>query len=139
MKEQTLLMIKPDAVRARRIGKILDQVEQVFQIVGLRMKRFQRDEAERFYAVHRGKPFFETLVDFITSGPVVGVLLEGEGVIQKLRDFIGATDPAKAAPGTIRALYGTSITENAVHASDSPESAAYEIPFFFNEEERRAA
>ncbi len=139
MKERTLLMIKPDAVKARRIGKIIDLVEQEFAIQGIRMKRFQREEAERFYAVHRGKPFFETLVDFITSGPVVGLLLEGENIVERVRQFIGATDPAKAAPGTIRALYGTSITANAVHASDSPESAAYEIPFFFNEDERRAA
>ncbi len=131
-------MIKPDAVKARRIGKIIDLVEQHFTIVGIRMKRFQRDEAERFYAVHRGKPFFEALVDFITSGPVVGLLLEGEEVIQRVRALIGATDPARAEPGTVRALYGTSVTENAVHASDSPESAAYEIPFFFDEERRAA-
>ncbi len=133
--EQTLLMIKPDAVRARRIGKIIDLIEQEFEIADIRMKRFTREEAERFYAVHRGKPFFEPLVEFITSGPVVGLLLTGENVIQRLRDFIGATDPAKARPGSIRALYGSNIQENAVHASDSAESAAYEIPFFF--EERR--
>ncbi len=138
MKERTLLMIKPDAVKARRIGKIIDLVEQNFAIVGIRMKRFRREEAERFYAVHRGKPFYEHLVEFITSGPVVGLLLEGEDVIQRVRAFIGATDPAKAEPGTLRALYGTSVTENAVHASDSAESAAYEIPFFFDEERRAA-
>ncbi|MCF6191853.1 MAG: nucleoside-diphosphate kinase [Candidatus Hydrothermae bacterium] len=137
MMERTLLMIKPDAVRAGHIGEILTALEREshWHIRGIRMKCFSRDEAESFYAVHRERPFFPDLVTFILSGPVVGILLEGDGVIARIREWIGATDPAKAAPGTIRARFGSNIQENAVHASDSPESAQREIPFFFGEEE----
>ena len=129
---KTLLMIKPDAVKKRVIGKIISMVEEAgFDIKDMRMKRFTREEAERFYEVHRERPFFGELVEFITSGPVVGICIEGEDIVKRIRDFIGATDPKKAAPGTIRALYGTDISHNAVHASDSPENAERELKFFF--------
>lgn len=133
--QYTLLMIKPDAVRQRHIGEILTAVEREpgFRIRGIRMRCFSQDEAETFYSVHRERPFFQDLVQFIQSGPVVGILLGGEGVIDKVRRWIGATDPAKAEPGTIRARFGSNIQENAVHASDSLESAQREIPFFFPE------
>lgn len=135
MAEKTLLMIKPDAVRKKVIGAILSMLEDAgFEITGIQMKRFSEEEARRFYIVHKERPFYPDLVRFITSAPVVGVRIEGEGVIERLREFIGATDPAKARPGSIRALYGSNIQENAVHASDSPESARYELPFFFPEE-----
>lgn len=133
MKERTLLIIKPDAVRKRVVGRIISLVEENgFEIKGILMKKFSQEEAENFYAVHRGKPFYEGLVEFITSGPVIGLLLEKEKAIEDLRKLVGATDPKKALPRTVRALYGTNIRENAVHASDSPESAVYEIPFFFS-------
>ena len=129
---KTLLMIKPDAVKKRVIGKIISMLEEAgFDIKDIRMKRFTREEAERFYEVHRERPFFGELVEFITSGPVVGICIEGEDIVKRIRDFIGATDPKKAAPGTIRALYGTDISHNAVHASDSPENAERELKFFF--------
>ena len=129
---KTLLMIKPDAVKKRVIGKIISMLEEAgFDIKDIRMKRFTREEAERFYEVHRERPFFGELVEFITSGPVVGICIEGEDIVRRIRDFIGATDPKKAAPGTIRALYGTDISHNAVHASDSPENAERELKFFF--------
>ena len=129
---RTLLMIKPDAVEKKVVGKIISMVEERgFDIRDMRMKRFTRDEAEKFYEVHRGKPFFEELVQFITSGPVVGLCLEGEDIVNKVRNFIGATDPSKADPCTVRALYGTNISRNAVHASDSPENAERELKFFF--------
>lgn len=131
--EKTLLVIKPDAVKAKRVGKILSLIEENFNIVDIRMRYLSEEEARQFYKVHKGKPFYESLVKFIISGPVVGVLIEGENVVALLREFIGATDPSKAYPGSIRALYGTNIQENAVHASDSLESANFEIPFFFDE------
>ncbi len=131
MVELTLMIIKPDATAKRAIGDIISMVEDKFEIRGIIMKRLTREEAERFYAVHKGKPFYESLVEFMTSGPVVGLLLAGEDAIRRLREVVGATDPSKAEPGTIRAKFGTDIQRNAVHASDSKESAEYEIPFFF--------
>ncbi len=130
---KTLLMIKPDAVEKRVVGKIISMVEERnFHIKDMRMKRFTREEAERFYEVHRDRPFFEELVQFITSGPVVAMCIEGDDdIVKRVRDFIGATDPAKAEPCTVRALYGTDISRNAVHASDSPENAERELKFFF--------
>ncbi len=126
-------MIKPDAVKKKVVGRIISEVEEAgFDIKGIRMKTFSREEAERFYEVHKEKPFFKELVDFITSGPVVGIMIEGENVIERVRKFIGATDPKKAEPCTIRAMYGTDITRNAVHASDSEESARKELSFFFD-------
>jgi nucleoside-diphosphate kinase len=135
MKEKTLLIIKPDAVRKRVVGKIITLLEENgFELLGIVMKRLSREEAEKFYSVHRGKPFYEGLVNFIISGPVVAILLEKEEAIRNLREVVGATDPSNASPNTIRALFGTNVRENAVHASDSPDSARYEIPFFFQEE-----
>jgi len=131
MVEKTLMIIKPDATAKRAIGDIISMVEDKFEIAGIIMKRLTVEEAREFYAVHKGKPFYDALVEFMTSGPVVGLLLQGEDAIKRLREVVGATDPSKARPGTIRAKFGTDIQRNAVHASDSPESAAYEIPFFF--------
>ncbi len=132
MLEQTLSMIKPNAVGAGHIGDIIARFEKEgLRIAALKMKHLAPREAEAFYAEHRGKPFFEGLVSFMTSGPMCAIVLEGEGAIEKNREIMGATDPAKAAPGTLRALYAASMTENAVHGSDSPKSAAREIPFFF--------
>ncbi len=132
--EETLFMIKPDAVRGRKVGVILAEVERSgFEIVELRMVRLMPEEARRFYAVHEGKPFLEDLVRFMSSGPAVACRLGRKEAILGLRELIGATDPKEAKPGTIRALYAESKQNNAVHASDSPDSARTEIPFFFRE------
>jgi nucleoside-diphosphate kinase len=131
-RERTLAIIKPDAVRQHAIGAILQRYEQEgFLIVEMKLTRLSRADAEAFYAVHRARPFFDSLVTFMISGPVVVVLLEGERVVDRHRALMGATDPAKAAEGTLRTLYGRSIEENAVHGSDSPETARNEISFFF--------
>jgi nucleoside-diphosphate kinase len=130
--EQTLSIIKPDAVRKNLIGKILSRFEAAgLRIVAARMMRLARADAEAFYAVHRDRPFFRDLVDFMTSGPIMVQALEGEGAIMKNRDLMGATDPKKAAPGTIRADFAESIDANAVHGSDSDETARTEVAFFF--------
>ncbi len=130
--EKTLLVIKPDAVKKGLIGAIISRLEQAgFTITGMVMKQLSRAEAEGFYAIHRGKDFFAGLVEFITSGPVVALLIEGEGCQPRLREFVGATDPAKAKPGTIRAEFGTSVRMNAVHASNPEEDVNREINFFF--------
>jgi nucleoside-diphosphate kinase len=132
MLEQTLSMIKPNAVDAGNIGNIISRFEKEgLKIAALRMKHLSRREAEAFYAEHRGKPFFERLVEFMSSGPMCALVLEGEDAIEKNREIMGATDPSKAAPGTLRALYASSMTRNAVHGSDSEKSAAREIAFFF--------
>jgi len=131
--EETLFMIKPDAVRGRKIGLILAEVEKAgFEVIEMRLVRLSPERARRFYAVHEGKPFLNDLVAFMSSGPAVPCRLRRENAIRGLRDLIGATDPREAAPGTIRALYAESKQNNAVHASDSPESASVEIPFFFD-------
>jgi nucleoside-diphosphate kinase len=130
--EQTLSIIKPDAVRKNLIGKILARFEAAgLRIVAARMMRLSRADAEAFYAVHRERPFFRDLVEFMTSGPIMVQALEGEGAIMKNRDLMGATDPKKAAPGTIRADFAESIDANAVHGSDSDETARSEVAFFF--------
>ncbi|NPV14849.1 nucleoside-diphosphate kinase [candidate division WOR-3 bacterium] len=130
--EKTLLVIKPDAVKKGHIGAIISRLEQAeFKITGMVMKQLSRAEAEGFYAIHRGKDFFAGLVEFITSGPVVALLIEGECCQQRLREFVGATDPAQAKPGTIRAEFGTSVRMNAVHASNPEEDVNREINFFF--------
>lgn len=130
--EQTLSIIKPDAVVKNAIGQILARFERAgLKIVAARMMSLSRQQAEGFYAVHKGRPFFNDLVDFMTSGPVVVQVLEGEDAIQKNRDLMGATDPRKAAKGTIRADFAQSIDANAVHGSDSPQTAASEIAYFF--------
>jgi nucleoside-diphosphate kinase len=134
--ERTLIIIKPDAVQKRAIGKILDRfVEEGFEIRALKMFRFSEEQAKRFYIVHKDRPFYGELVEFMTSGPVVAAVLEGENAIQRVRDIIGPTDSEEArktAPNSIRALFGTDKGKNAIHASDSKESASYEIPFIFS-------
>ncbi len=130
--EKTLLIIKPDAVERNLIGKIISMCEDNgFKILNIKMENITREKAESFYAVHKGKEFFEKLVDYITSGPVVALLLERENAIEMLRELIGSTDPKKARPGTVRFLYGIDITKNSVHASDSKESFEYEVKHFF--------
>lgn len=130
--ERTLSIIKPDAVAKNVIGQIYTRFEQAgLRIVAARMLQLSRAEAEAFYAVHRERPFFKPLVDFMVSGPVLVQVLEGENAIAKNRDLMGATDPKKAAPGTIRADFADSIDANAVHGSDGPETARTEIAFFF--------
>ena len=134
--ERTLSIIKPDAVAKNVIGQIAARFEQAgLNIVAMRMAQLSRAEAEGFYAVHRERPFFKPLVDFMISGPVVIQVLEGEGAIAKNRDLMGATDPKKAAAGTIRADFAQSIDANAVHGSDAPETAAAEIAYFFRQTE----
>ena len=134
MPETTLLIIKPDAVSRNAIGAILKRVEdRGFKIRHLKMTRLTREEATRFYAVHLGRPFFDGLIDFMTSGPVVPLALERENAVSFLREVVGVTDSAEAAGGTIRRDFGTNIQCNAVHASDTPENAAEEIAFFFGE------
>jgi len=130
--ERTLAIIKPDAVAARRAGQILTRIEQAgFRILAMRLLRLSRPEAEGFYAVHRGKPFFESLCRFMSEGPVIVLALEAEDAIQKWRDLMGPTDPAKAPEGTLRRLFGANIERNAVHGSDAPETARFELSYFF--------
>jgi nucleoside-diphosphate kinase len=130
--ERTLSIIKPDAVAKNVIGQIYARFEAAgLRIVAARMLQLSRAQAEGFYAVHRERPFFRDLVKFMTSGPVVIQILEGDGAIQKNRDLMGATDPKKAARGTIRADFADSIDANAVHGSDAPATAATEIGYFF--------
>lgn len=130
--ERTLSIVKPSAVRDNHIGGILAKLEAAgLRIIAARMLKLTPEQAGNFYDVHRARPFFQELVDFMTSGPVLVQVLEGEDAIAKNREVMGATDPAKAAPGTIRAEFGKDISENAVHGSDAPETAAVEIAFFF--------
>jgi nucleoside-diphosphate kinase len=130
--EQTLAIIKPDAVGRGITGDILSRIHAAkFQIVAIQSKRLTKAEAEGFYAVHRERPFFKDLTEFMSSGKVVVMVLEAENAILKWRDTMGATDPAKAAPGTIRKELGTSIQNNCTHGSDAPETAAFEIGYFF--------
>ena len=130
--ERTLSIIKPDAVGNNVVGQIIARFESAgLKVIAVRMVRLSREEAEGFYAVHRARPFFKDLVDFMVSGPVVVQVLEGENAIQKNRDLMGATDPKKAAKGTIRADFAQSIDANAVHGSDGTETAGVEIAYFF--------
>ena len=130
--ERTFGMIKPDAVASGHIGDILNVIrDSGFRIAGMKMRRISRPEAEAFYAVHKERPFYPSLVAFISDGPVVAMVLEGENAIARWRDVMGATNPANAAEGTIRKKFAESIERNAVHGSDAPETAAQEIPFFF--------
>jgi len=133
MLEQTLAILKPDSVRKHFSGSILARYEKEgFRIRGLKMRHLSKAEAEGFYAVHKARPFFASLVTFMISGPVVLVVLEKDNAILSHRQIMGATDPAKAEKDTLRALYGESIEYNAVHGSDSPETARFEIPYFFS-------
>lgn len=130
--ERTLSIIKPDAVKNNVVGQILARFESAgLKVVAARMKHLSRAEAEGFYAVHRERPFFKDLVEFMISGPVLVQVLEGEGAIARNRDLMGATDPQKASKGTIRADFAASIDANAVHGSDAPETARFEIAYFF--------
>ncbi|MDI6699418.1 MAG: nucleoside-diphosphate kinase [Candidatus Saccharicenans sp.] len=132
MAEKTLAIIKPDAIKKKVAGKIIQRIEdEGFEILGLKMLRLTKDEAKKFYYVHKDKPFYESLTDFMSSGPVVVLLLEKDNAIKHWREVMGATDPAQAKPGTLRRLYGFSVERNAVHGSDGPQTAEYEIGFFF--------
>ena len=130
--ERTFAIIKPDAVRARVAGRILARIEEAgFTIRGLRLTHLTRREAEGFYAVHRERPFFASLTEFMSSGSCIVMALEAPDAIRKWRALMGATDPAKAEPGTLRREFGTSIEHNATHGSDAPETAAFELGYFF--------
>jgi nucleoside-diphosphate kinase len=133
--ERTLSIIKPDAVAQNVIGKIYRRFESLgLRIIAARMLHLSRDQAERFYEIHRERPFYQELVAYMTSGPVMVQVLEGDDAITKNREIMGATDPKKAAPGTLRAEFAESITRNAVHGSDAPDTAALEIAFFFGQD-----
>ncbi len=137
--ERTLSIIKPDAVGRNLIGAITGRFEEAgLRVVAARMLRLSRARAEQFYAVHKERPFYSSLVKFMTSGAVMVQVLEGEGAIARNRELMGATNPAEAASGTIRADYASGVEQNAVHGSDAPETAADEIAFFFGEEDLRA-
>lgn len=134
--ERTLSIIKPDAVAKNVIGEINMRFEKAdLKIIAARMTHLSKAQAEAFYAVHKERPFFNNLVTFMSSGPVLVQVLEGEGAILKNRELMGATNPQEASPGTIRADFADSIDENAVHGSDAPDTAAWEISFFFQPEE----
>lgn len=136
MRQKTLSMIKPDAIRNNYIGNIISRFEKAgLQIVAAKMKSLTQEEAEGFYAVHRERPFFKDLVTYISSGPVLIMVLEGEHAIAQNREIMGATDPKKASPGTIRADLAESIEANAVHGSDGEDTAKTEISYFFTEQE----
>ena len=134
MIERTLSIIKPDGVKKKVIGDVISRFEKGgLKVVAMRMIHMSKREAQGFYAVHKDKPFFDSLTDFMSSGPAVVMILEGDGAIAKNRQLMGATDPKKADPGTIRATYASSIEVNTVHGSDAPETAATEIAYFFSD------
>jgi len=131
--ERTFAIIKPDAFKAGHAGKILARIyAEGFKVVGLKKLYLSKIEAEGFYAVHKARPFFGELTDFMSSGPCVVMVLEAAGAIKKWRDLMGATNPAQAAEGTLRREFGSSVGENATHGSDAPETAAFEISYFFS-------
>ena len=131
--ERTFAIIKPDAFRAGNAGKILVRIyDEGFKVVGLKKLYLSKIEAQGFYAVHKGKPFFDELTTFMSSGPCIVMVLEAEGAILKWRDLMGATDPKAAAEGTLRQQFGTFVGENATHGSDAPDTAAFEIGYFFS-------
>jgi nucleoside-diphosphate kinase len=135
MLEQTLAIIKPDAIAAGNSGKIIDLIEKNgFEIIRMEKAMLDPEMAQEFYAVHKDRPFFKELIDFITSGPVILMMLERDNAVKAWRDLMGETDPAKAAPGTIRKLFGTSIGKNATHGSDSSATAEQELELFFCDE-----
>ena len=134
--ERTLVMIKPDGVERNLIGKIISIFEEKgLRVVALKKLKLSKEQAKTFYIVHKERPFYESLTDYIISGPVVAMVLEGENAIKKVREIMGATDPKEAEEGTIRKLFGVDKEKNTVHGSDSPESAKKEIYFFFSEYE----
>jgi nucleoside-diphosphate kinase len=131
--EKTLSIVKPDGVQKHLIGEVIKRFENHgLKVIGLKMISMDKKEAEGFYAVHRGKPFFESLTTFMSSGPSIVMVLEGENAISKTRELMGATDPKQAKEGTLRCQFATNIEKNIVHGSDGPETAAFEIPYFFN-------
>jgi nucleoside-diphosphate kinase len=133
MIERTLIIVKPDAVAKGVAGRIISRFEEAgFKVLAAKLLHMTAAEAQGFYAVHKERPFFSSLCAFMTQGPSLPMVLEGENAIARVREIMGATDPAKAAPGTIRKDFASSIEANAVHGSDSPESAASEIPYFFS-------
>ncbi len=137
--EQTLTIVKPDAVGRNLAGKIIARLEaEGFELLGMKMVYMSKQDAERFYHVHRERPFFNDLTAFMSSGPCIPIVMQRDNAIEKLRDVMGATNPADAAEGTIRKEFALDIEKNSIHGSDSPESAATEIPFFFNGFEFRA-
>ena len=134
--ERTYAMIKPDAVAAGNSGKIIDLIEKHgFRIVAMKKLKMTKEQGEAFYAVHKERPFFNSLITFMTEGPIVALVMEREDAVKQWRDLMGATNPANAAEGTIRKLYATSIERNAAHGSDAPETAADETRFFFSSSE----
>ena len=136
MSERTLAIIKPDAVKKNVIGEVIGRYEKAgLKPIAIKMMRLSKPTAQGFYAVHKARPFFGSLCTFMSSGPVVVLVLQGENAIKKNRELMGATDPAKADAGTLRKLYGTNIEFNAVHGSDSPETASFETGYFFPEME----
>jgi nucleoside-diphosphate kinase len=136
MRERTLSIIKPDAVRRGLVGEILRRFEgEGFSLVGMKMIRLSKADAKRFYHVHEGKPFFEGLTDFMSSGPCITIVLEADDVISRYREMMGATDPVRAATGTIRKAFATDGQKNVVHGSDSVETADWEIAYFFSSSE----
>lgn len=136
MSERTLAIIKPDAVKKNILGEVIGRYEKAgLKPVAMKMMQLSKPTAQGFYAVHKARPFFDSLCTFMSSGPVVVLVLQGENAIKKNRDLMGATDPAKADAGTLRKLYGTNIELNAVHGSDSPETAKFEVGYFFPEME----
>ncbi len=131
--ERTLMLIKPDAVKKGVEGKIIAHVqEKGFKLLALKKLKLSKEQAGQFYYVHKERPFYEELCEFMSSGPIVAMVWEGENAIERIRQIMGATNPEEAEEGTLRKLYGTNIGENAVHGSDSKESAEFEIPFFFS-------
>ncbi|BAU23947.1 nucleoside diphosphate kinase [Caldimicrobium thiodismutans] len=136
MIERTLVMIKPDGVERNLIGKVISIFEEKgLKVIALKKVRLSKDQAKAFYIVHKERPFYEDLTNYMSSGPIVALVLEGENAIKRVREIMGATDPKEAAEGTIRKLFAIDKEKNTVHGSDSPESAAKEIPFFFSEYE----
>jgi len=134
--ERTLVMIKPDGVSRNLIGKVISIFEEKgLRVVALKKVRLSKEQAKKFYIVHKERPFYESLTDYMSSGPVVAMILEGENAITRVREIMGATDPAQAEEGTIRKMFGLDKEKNTVHGSDSPESAKKEIAFFFSEYE----
>jgi len=133
--ERTLSIVKPDGVKKNIIGEVIGRFEKAgLKVVALKMTELSREQAEGFYEVHKERPFFASLTEFMTSGPIVPMILEGEGAIKKVRDIMGATNPADAADGTIRKDFADSIEANVVHGSDAPETAAFETEYFFGSE-----
>ncbi len=132
---KTLIIIKPDAVQRGLIGEIIGRFEKIGKILGLKLLLMDKERAQRLYSVHEGKPFYDELVDYITSGPVVVGVLDGENIIKIAREILGATNPENAVAGTIRGDFGLDVGKNTVHGSDSVKSAEYEIPIFFSENE----